>query len=86
MACKHHTCHKVRCRLFGIVSGLKAEPVSHYACDGEGLTCRITRKNRHIVERDLGNNWDTLGAFFSLLVRAFFARITRKDMPTTLNN
>lgn len=84
--CKHHTCHKTRCKLFAIVSGLKATPHEHYACDGAGLTCQVTRKNRHVVNRDFGNDWDTFLPYLSLLARAFIARITGKDMPTTLNN
>jgi hypothetical protein len=83
------------------VSGLKAEIVQKkkdphrcgycgggYATDDckDGTFCQVTRKNRHIVVRDFGNDWNTFLPYLSLLVRAFFARITRKDMPTTLNN
>lgn len=84
MACQN--CSKVRCKLYGIVSGLKTSFNVDYYCGDLGSACRVTRKNRHVVERDFGNDFDTLGAYLKLLARAAKARIFGGDMPTSIND
>jgi len=79
---KAFACSKVRCKLYGIVSGLKTQFDVAYYCGQEGAECIITRQNRHTVVRDFGNGWRTLLPYLGLLARAGYARIRGSDMPT----
>lgn len=92
--CQTGICSKVRCRLYGFVSGRKATIVEKTAsgcgCGGsrdsckEGTFCQVTDKYRRNQLRDFGNDFSTLGAYIGLLTRVVKARVFGGDVPTKL--
>jgi len=93
--CQTGICSKVRCRLYGFVSGRKAEIVEKEAegcgCGSrdsckEGTFCQVTDMYRRKVLRDFGNDFSTFGAYVGLLARVVKARVFGGDIPTQLKS
>jgi hypothetical protein len=79
MACKN--CSKIRCKVFGLVSGKSVSYTEKDYCGSPGAACTVDG----YYERDFGNGWNTFGLYLRLLGSVIVARVTGRTIPTNLN-
>lgn len=82
MSCKQ--CSKIRCKLFGLVRGVKTKFVEEYGCGSLGTAC-IFNKYTTVLDRfgdyaqsnraDFGNSFSNSGTYIKALGLALRDRI-----------